>query len=83
MSWPWSDQWDHAMLEKNFQLYNNDCCQHWSLSYLLYVKNQKEHTSISSTDSGLDFVTAGVGDETVLAGSLNTKVKKITNYFLQ
>ena len=68
---------------KKFPAYNNDCCQHWSLSYLLYVKNQKEHTSISSTDSGLDFVTAGIGDETVLAGSLNTKVKKITNYCLQ
>lgn len=65
---------------KHFQLYNNDHSQHWSPSYLLYVKNQKEHTSTSSTDSGLDFATAGVGDETVLAGSLNTKVKTITNY---
>ena len=46
---------------------------------MLYVKNKKEHTSISSTDSGLDFVTAGVGDETVLTGSLNMKVKIITN----
>ena len=77
--WPWSDQWDHAMLEKKFQLYNNDCYQHWSPAYLLYIKNQKEHTSISSTDSGLDFVTAGVGDKTVLAGSLNMEVKIITN----